>query len=205
MENLTLVIPAKKEKESLPSVINELKKYNLKILVVLEKSDKETIESISECDCQIVFQKNKGYGDAILEGLNFVNTELFCIFNADGSFNPIELKTMYKELQDKKLPIRINDWDTIRGARVVYVHPFGFMNIVMMQTPGYHEIKEFIGALNAMYTFEKMFSIQLVKQPHYDPEDHFDILRNHWKLDRLEENIERAQSMCLGPDEIKRT
>ena len=105
MENLTLVIPAKKEKESLPSVINELKKYNLKILVVLEKSDKETIESISECDCQIVFQKNKGYGDAILEGLNFVNTELFCIFNADGSFNPIELKTMYKELQDKNFDI----------------------------------------------------------------------------------------------------
>ena len=121
------------------------------------------------------------------------------------SFSTSLKKDEIKELQDKKLPIRINDWDTIRGARVVYVHPFGFMNIVMMQTPGYHEIKEFIGALNAMYTFEKMFSIQLVKQPHYDPEDHFDILRNHWKLDRLEENIERAQSMCLGPDEIKRT
>ena len=121
------------------------------------------------------------------------------------SFSTSLKKDEIKELQDKKLPIRINDWDTIRGARVVYVHPFGFMNIVMMQTPGYHEIKEFIGALNAMYTFEKMFSIQLVKQPHYDPEDHFDILRNHWKLDRLEENIERAQNMCLGPDEIKRT
>ena len=53
-------------------------------------------------------------------------------------------KDEIKELQDKKLPIRINDWDTVRGARVVYVHPFGFMNIVMMQTPGYHEIKEFI-------------------------------------------------------------
>ena len=121
------------------------------------------------------------------------------------SFSTSLKKDEIKELQDKKLPIRINDWDTIRGARVVYVHPFGFMNIVMMQTPGYHEIKEFIGALNSMYTFEKMFSIQLVKQPHYDPEDHFDILRNHWKLDRLEENIERAQSMCLGPDDIKRT
>ena len=103
------------------------------------------------------------------------------------------------------MPIRVNDWDTIRGARVVYVHPFGFMTIVMMQTPGFHEIKEFIGALNSMYTFEKMFSIQLVKQPHYDPEDHFDILRNNWKLDRLVENIEIAQSMCLGPLEIETT
>ena len=121
------------------------------------------------------------------------------------SFSTSLKKNEIKELQDKKLPIRINDWDTIRGATVVYVHPFGFMTIVMMQTPGFHEIEEFIGALNSMYTFEKMFSIQLVKQPHYDPEDHFDILRNNWKLDRLVENIEIAQSMCLGPDEIKKT
>ena len=66
----------------------------------------------------------------------------------DGNFAKANLlkKDEIKELQDKKLPIRINDWDTIRGARVVYVHPFGFMTIVMMQTPGFHEIKEFIGA-----------------------------------------------------------
>ncbi len=121
------------------------------------------------------------------------------------SFSTSLKKDEIKELQDKKLPITINDWDTIRGARVVYVYPFGSMNIVLMQTPGYHEIKEFIGALSAMYTFEKMFSIQLVKLPHYDPEDHFDILRNHWNLNHLEENIERAQSMCLGPDELRIT
>ena len=59
MKNLTLVIPAKKEKESLPKVINELKKYDLKILVVLEKNDLETINSISNFDCQLVFQKKR--------------------------------------------------------------------------------------------------------------------------------------------------
>ena len=121
------------------------------------------------------------------------------------SFSTSLKKNEIKELQDKKLPIRINDWDTIRGARVVYVHPFGFMTIVMMQTPGFHEIKEFIGALDAMYAFEKEFSIQLVKQPHYDPEDHFDILHNNWKLDHLLENIKKAQSICQEPSEIRRT
>ena len=30
MEHLTLVIPAKNEKESLPNVLDELEKYNLK-------------------------------------------------------------------------------------------------------------------------------------------------------------------------------
>ena len=39
MQNLTLVIPAKKEKESLPLVMQELRKYNLKTIIVLEEND----------------------------------------------------------------------------------------------------------------------------------------------------------------------
>ena len=37
----------------------------------------------------------KRYGDALLQGIQDVKTNFFCIFNADGSFNPIELKNMY--------------------------------------------------------------------------------------------------------------
>lgn len=95
MEHLTLIIPAKNEKESLPIVLNELKKYNLKIIVVLEKEDLDTINSIKEYDCEILYQVNKGYGDALLQGFQNVKTNFFCIFNADGSFNPSELKNMY--------------------------------------------------------------------------------------------------------------
>ena len=95
MEHLTLIIPAKNEKESLPSVLSELKKYNLKIIVVLEKEDLDTINSIKEYDCEILYQVNKGYGDALLQGFQNVKTIFFCIFNADGSFNPSELKNMY--------------------------------------------------------------------------------------------------------------
>ena len=95
MEHLTLVIPAKNEKESLPNVLSELKKYNLKIIVVLEKEDLDTINSIKEYDCKILHQVNKGYGDALMQGLRNVKTNFFCFFNADGSFNPNELKNMY--------------------------------------------------------------------------------------------------------------
>ncbi len=102
MENLTLVIPAKKEKESLPFVLKELKKFNLKILVVLEKSDIETIDSINNYNCQILYQTNKGYGDALIQGINNINTKYFCIFNADGSFIPNELEKMYNLLENQK-------------------------------------------------------------------------------------------------------
>ena len=94
MDNLTLVIPAKYEKESLPSVLRELEKYNTKITIVLEESDKETISSIKEFNCDVLFQKGKGYGDALIQGINSVETEYFCIFNADGSFDENDLPKM---------------------------------------------------------------------------------------------------------------
>ena len=95
---ITLVIPAKKEKESLPAVLKELKKYQFKLIIVLEKNDIETIESIKQFKKKLIFQKRKGYGDALRLGIKNVKTPFFCIFNADGSFNPREINLFYKKL-----------------------------------------------------------------------------------------------------------
>ena len=46
MSDLTLIIPAKNEKESLPKVLDELGKFNLKKNIILDASDKLTIEAI---------------------------------------------------------------------------------------------------------------------------------------------------------------
>tara|TARA_X000000950_G_C13769232_1_gene600236 strand:+ start:240 stop:908 length:669 start_codon:yes stop_codon:yes gene_type:complete len=103
MENLTLVIPAKNEKESLPIVLEELKKYNLQTIIVLEKTDTQTINAIKNFSCNILYQNNKGYGDALIQGINSVSTKYFSIFNADGSFNPSELENMYKTIQKDEI------------------------------------------------------------------------------------------------------
>ena len=100
MERLTLVIPAKNESESLPIVLDELKALNLnfKIIVVIPKNDELTKESIKGFNCKIIEEQNgKGYGNALRTGIDKVETDFFCIFNADGSFNPIYLKDMIKE------------------------------------------------------------------------------------------------------------
>ena len=111
MENLTLVIPAKNESESLPRVLDDLIKFKLKTIVVLEKEDFKTIESINKYnDIDVLYQKNKGYGDALTEGINKVNTKYFCIFNADGSFLSSELKIMYNLLNN-------NSADFVFGSR----------------------------------------------------------------------------------------
>ena len=94
MNDLTLIIPAKLEAESLPLVLDEVKDLECKKKVILESSDKETIKAIQKFDCEIVYQKNKGYGDALISGIDSVETNYLCIFNADGSFDPKYLRSM---------------------------------------------------------------------------------------------------------------
>ena len=105
MKDLTLVIPAKNEPESLPYVLMELEKLDLNFLIILEKNDYITINAIEKFKSKIIFQINKGYGDAILLGIKNVKTKYFSIFNADGSFDPYELKNMFNEIENNSLDL----------------------------------------------------------------------------------------------------
>lgn len=102
MNKLTLLIPAHKEAESLPVFLKELEEYKFDKLIVLQKEDIETIDSISDLkDIKIFFQKNNGYGNALKEGIDSIKTEFFCIINADGSMDPKYLNKMMSECKNK--------------------------------------------------------------------------------------------------------
>ena len=96
MKNLTLVIPAKEEEESLPLVLEEIKNLECKKIVVIPKNDLNTQKAIENFNCKIVLQEDQGFGGALIKGINQVDTDLLCIFNSDGSFNPVYLKKMYE-------------------------------------------------------------------------------------------------------------
>ena len=65
MSDLTLIIPAKNERESLPKVLDELEKFKFKKNIILESSDHLTINAIKKYDCNIIYQESKGYGNAL--------------------------------------------------------------------------------------------------------------------------------------------
>ena len=104
MQDLTLVIPAKYESESLPEFLAEISNLECKKLIVLEENDQETIDSIKHFeDIKLLFQNKKGYGAALVEGILNVSTTYFCIINADGSMNPKYLNEMLLKIKKKKL------------------------------------------------------------------------------------------------------
>ena len=101
MKDVTLVIPAKFESESLPRVLRELKKIPVKKIVIMPKNDLLTFKSAKNFKCKIIFQKSNGYGSALSQGILSVKTKYFCIFNADGAFNPKYLKKMRNIINEK--------------------------------------------------------------------------------------------------------
>ena len=100
MKNLTLVIPAKYEADSLPKVLEEVKAFGCEIIIVLESNDIETINSTKGYNCNLIYQSEKGYGNALIEGMNSVQTDYLCIFNADGSFDPKYLNEMLSKCEE---------------------------------------------------------------------------------------------------------
>ena len=102
MHDLTLIIPAKKEFESLPVFLKELENYKCKKFIVLQKEDLETKKAIKKIkNIKIVEQVNNGYGNALIKGINSVKTKYCCIINADGSMNPKYLDEMRKLCENK--------------------------------------------------------------------------------------------------------
>ena len=98
MNNLTLIIPAKEEKYSLPKVLDEVKDLNFKKLIVLAEDDFETREAVKNSDCKILFQTGKGYENTIREGIKHATTKYIGIFYADGSTDPIDFKPMINKI-----------------------------------------------------------------------------------------------------------
>ena len=100
LHNLTLLIPAKEDPpDCLLYVLNELKSYDVEKIVVIPNNT-SLPESFKFEKLKIINQSENGFGNALIEGTKEVETDFFCIFNADGSFNPSELKDMLKLTND---------------------------------------------------------------------------------------------------------
>ena len=98
MKELTLVIPAKDEAECLPRVLDELKNFDCKKIIVIPENDLNTQNVAKNFDCKMIIQSTDGFGSALIQGIKEVETNFLCIFNADGSFDPKYLSNMLNKL-----------------------------------------------------------------------------------------------------------
>ena len=105
MNDLTLIIPAKNEIESIDIVLDEIIHFdkNLKILIVVDDVDDNTFQSKYSKEnlfknISFIVSKYPSYSGAVRYGVEKSSTKFCCIFNADGSFLPSSLKDMYGQI-----------------------------------------------------------------------------------------------------------
>ena len=96
MQNISVIIPAKNEKECLEKTIREILNYKFvnEIIVVVDSYQDNSIRVAKKFNAKVIIQKKNGFGSAIIEGFNHTKNKYACIFNADYSFNPKYLKKM---------------------------------------------------------------------------------------------------------------
>lgn len=114
LKDITIIILTKDESKNISWVINELTKLNLNNILVVDAGSKDgTLELLKKAKINYFIQNKKGYGAAILEAINKVNTKYVTIIDADGSYDSRDIPAMLDKLIKKNL-------DLVLGSRYLF-------------------------------------------------------------------------------------
>ena len=108
-----MLVPTYKEAENLPNTIHLLKKNGFSNITILDANSKDGTEEIAKKNnCKILVDEKirMGFGHSLINGINQLDSEYFCIFDADGSFDPTSIEKMYNML-------KFNNLDFVFGSR----------------------------------------------------------------------------------------
>jgi glycosyltransferase involved in cell wall biosynthesis len=122
--NLSIIVPAFNEAESLPGVLESLVSLgqNFEIIVVDDGSEDKTSDVAASFPVKIIRHPyNKGYGASLKTGIRNAKNNLIVFFDADGQHKPEDIKRLLAEA-DK--------YDLIIGART------GRSNQTWLRRPG---------------------------------------------------------------------
>ena len=92
-KTLSVVLPTYNEKDSIADVIRRFDKLGVvdDILVINNNAAEGTSEEVASTNAREIIETRQGYGAAIQRGLREVDTDLVCVCEPDGTFNPEDL------------------------------------------------------------------------------------------------------------------
>lgn len=115
-ETIFVLIPALNEEKSISKVINDIPKNWVNEVVVIDNgSIDKTVESAKKAGATILVEKTRGYGHALMKGINYINNknpEILVFLDGDYSDYPEEIRIVLE-------PILNEDCDMVIGSRVL--------------------------------------------------------------------------------------
>lgn len=101
--NIEILIPTLNEEGNIEKVINELKSEGYHNITILDANSKDQTVNIAQKNgCRVILDDKSisGFGGSVINGLNNLKHEYFCIFDGDNSFNPNAISKMLSEISD---------------------------------------------------------------------------------------------------------
>lgn len=111
-KTIAVVLPTYNEKDSIAETIRQFDALGIvdDILVINNNAAPGTSEEVAGTAAREIVETRQGYGAAIKRGLREVQTDLICVCEPDGTFNPADLH--------KLLPFTV-ECDLVVGSRTV--------------------------------------------------------------------------------------
>ena len=98
---VSVIIPCLNEVGSIEAVLNDIPKDRVdEVLVADGGSTDGTVELVEKMGYQIVTQEKKGFGAAIMSGINHAKGDVIVVLNADGSMNPKDIPKLLEKLNE---------------------------------------------------------------------------------------------------------
>ena len=95
LEDVSLVIATYNEEESIKYVLDELQKFNLGEIIIVDGNSTDNTKAIAEAyGIKFISQNKKGWGSAVKEGIDLTTLPFVTYMDGDGSYNPKALLEM---------------------------------------------------------------------------------------------------------------
>ena len=110
--DIEILIPTFNEEGNIEQVIKDLHFEGFNNITLLDaNSIDNTVLIAKQYDCKILLDNEniKGFGGSIINGLKNLNSNYFCIFDGDNSFDPKAIDLMMREMT--------NGYDFVFGTR----------------------------------------------------------------------------------------
>ncbi len=101
-DNLSIILPARNESESLRKLLPELADLfkSSEIIIVNDGSDDDTLDVCSKYDVKVISHPySKGNGAAIKTGTRAATGDTLVFMDADGQHSPEDIKTLLEEIE----------------------------------------------------------------------------------------------------------
>ena len=95
LKDVSLVIATYNEEESIKYVLDELQKFNLGEIIIVDGNSTDNTKAVVEAyGIKFISQNKKGWGSAVKEGIDLTTLPFVTYMDGDGSYNPKALLEM---------------------------------------------------------------------------------------------------------------